>query len=313
MAAVPASRGRRRPMVQTVGGQHGGTMPIARRGASLVELLVALPIAALLAAAAAGSLIAAWRMVRASDAALTGARELRHAQAALEADIRPLQAADLRFVLDTMLEFDALLGVGVVCAAAIGTVDVMALDPRDDHALGWSNRVLSGDPAVLWHRDSNTTTDIVPVRSTIVSVQGGVSCSAAGWTHSWSDRRAVRLRLTSAAAPTVVVGAPVVIKRRTRYSLYRSGRSWFLGRRTHTGLGWEIMQPVAGPFLSSASGGMSVSPLDQRGIPTAVLRNVAAIRISLRSTRRAIGHAPATQDSATFDVVLRAESAQRGR
>lgn len=288
-------------------------MPVVRRGASLIELLVALPIAALLAAAAAVSLIAAWRMARTSEAALNGARELRHAQAALESDLRPLQAADLRDVRDTMLEFDALLGVGVVCAAAVGTVDVMALDSRDSQGLGWSSRVLSGDPAVVWHRDPRTTSDIMPVRTAIGRIQWGASCSAAGWTHGWRDQRAVRLSLTSATAPTVMVGSPVVIKRRTRYSLYRSGSNWFLGRRTHTGSGWEVVQPVAGPFLSSVISGPTILPLDHRGTPTVVLSNVAAIRISLRSIRLAVGHAPAIQDSATFDVVLRAESAQRGR
>jgi hypothetical protein len=300
-------------MVATVGDQHGRTMPVARRGGSLIELLVALPITALLAAAAAGSLIAAWRVARASDAALTGAREFRHAQAALEADLRPLQAADLHDVRDTMLEFDALLGVGVICAAAAGTVDVIPIDRRDAHGLSWATRVLPSDPVVLWHRDPRSTTDIVPVRTAIVSLQWGASCSGVGWTHGWSDQRAVRLTLPGATAPTAVVGSPVVIKRRTRYSLYRSGSSWFLGRRTQSGAGWEVIQPVAGPFLSSTSSGMSMHPLDQYGIPTAVLTSVAAIRISLRSTRRAIGHAPATRDSATFDVVLRAESAQRGR
>jgi type II secretory pathway pseudopilin PulG len=96
-----------------------------RRGGTLVELLVALPLAALVAVLAAATLIGGWRLNRRVAATQGSAREFRHAQATFEAELRPLRARDIHAVSDTALEFDALLGVGVICAAT-GTDSIAA-------------------------------------------------------------------------------------------------------------------------------------------------------------------------------------------
>ncbi len=286
---------------------------MTRRGSSLLELLVALPIAALLAAAAAAALIASWRLVRAGNASMGSAHEFRHAQSVLEADVRPLHAADLREIRDTVIEFDAMMGVGLICAVTTtGRVDLISVDPLDDRGISWASSVQGGDLVHAWSRDSTARYSLTAQRTTLVDASWGSSCAAAPWTSGWSDVRIVRLTLSNAIASMLVVGSALTIKRRTRVSLYRSGTEWFLGRRTHNGVSWDVIQPVAGPFRSPAIGGMTVRMLDHSGTPTANTLLAAAVRISLQSTRRPVGNAPAKVDSATFDIVLRGESAQRG-
>jgi hypothetical protein len=110
-----------------------------------------------------------------------------------------------------------------------------------------------------------------------------------------------------------IVGAVVAARRRTRLSLYRSGASWFLGKRTRTAGVWDVVQPVAGPFLSPAQGGMTVRVLDAAGAVTLRLDAAAAVRFELRADRAPDGRLPPRRDTAAFEVVLRAESAQRAR
>lgn len=288
-------------------------MPLTRRGSSLIELLVALPIAALVAAAAAAALIASWRLVRTGNSAVGSAREFRHAQAALEADLRPLHIADLRDIRDTVLEFDATLGVGAICAVTSARkIDVIAIDPREVRGLSWASAVQSGDLVSAWMRDSAGGIEPVQQTSSVTDIGWGSNCAAAPWTSGWTDTRTVRLAFADGRmVHSIIVGSPITLKRRTRFSLYKSGNEWFLGRKTHNGTSWDVIQPVAGPFLSPANRGMTVLLLDRSGAPTFTPALAAALRVGLRATQRAVGNSAAKTDSAGFDIVLRSESARR--
>ncbi len=295
--------------------------PIAhhRRGGSLVELLIALPIAALLAVAAAATLIGAWRLGRRSEASQGGTRELRHAQAAFESELRPLRAGDLQLVSDTALEFDALVGAGVVCAAAAGSlgsgdrVEMVSADPADARGVSWASSVQIGDDLSLWRANADSAASIIEHRTTVRDISWGSTCNASPWMAGWADRRTVRLTLADASPSALMIGAPVAIRRRTRLTLYRSGITWYLGRRTRTSGVWDVVQPVAGPFLSPTQGGMTARLLDASGATTFRLADAAAVRIELRADRAPDGGIAARRDTAAFDVVLRAESAQRRR
>ena len=290
-----------------------------RRGGTLVELLVALPIAALLAVVAAAALIGSWRLVRRAEASQVSTRELRHAQAALEAELRPLRARDLQTVSDTAVEFEALLGVGVVCATTgvvAGTgdrVDMVSADPADPRGVSWASSVQVGDALSLWRMNPDTLGSLVELRTTVREISWGSACADSPWMAGWADRRTVRLTVADASPSPIVVGAAVAARRRTRLSLYRSGALWYLGKRTRAGGAWDVVQPVAGPFLSAALRGMSARVLDGSGAVTLALSSAAALRLELRADRAPDGRAAARRDTAAFDVVLRAESAQRNR
>jgi len=280
-----------------------------------VELLIALPIAALLAVAAVATLMGGWRLVRRAASSQGSARELRHAQAALEAELRPLRARDIHAVSDTALEFDALLGVGVVCAST-GTatyVDMASADPADPRGVSWASSMQVGDALSLWRPNPDTLASLIEVRSTVRAISWASACAASPWMASWADRRTVRVTLAGANQSSIVVGTAVAARRRTRLSLYRSGTWSYLGRRTQASGAWDVVQPVAGPFLSATQRGMSVRLLDGAGAVTLVLADAAAVRLELRADRTPDGRSAARRDTASFDVVLRAESAQRRR
>ncbi|QJR34349.1 hypothetical protein [Gemmatimonas groenlandica] len=290
-----------------------------RRGGTLVELLIALPIAALLAVAAAATLIGAWRIGRRAEASQGGTRELRHAQAAFESELRPLRAGDIRALSDTALEFDALLGAGVVCdatAAAAGVndrVEMASADPADARGVSWASSVQIGDDLSLWRADADSLASLIEHRTTVRAISWGAACTASPWMAGWADQRTVRLTLADASPSALVVGAPVALHRRTRLTLYRSGVLWYLGKRARTSGVWDGVQPVAGPFLSPVQRGMTAQLLDAGGTATLRLSDAAAVRIELRADRAPDGRTAARRDTATFDVVLRAESAQRRR
>ncbi len=290
-----------------------------RRGGTLVELLMAIPIAALLAAAAAATLIGGWRLLRQAASSQGSAREMRHAQAAFEAELRPLRAGDLHAVSDTAMEFDAVLGAGVVCAttaAATGAtirVEMVSADPADSRGVSWASSVQVGDQLSLWRATPDTVASVVEFRTTVRDISWGAACAASPWMAGWTDRRTVRLTLADASPSPIVVGAPVAARRRTRLSLYRSGAFWYLGKRTRAGGAWDVVQPVAGPLLSAAQGGLSVRLLDGAGAATRAVSDAAAVRLELRADRAPDGRSAARRDTVTFDVVLRAESAQRRR
>jgi type II secretory pathway pseudopilin PulG len=286
----------------------------ARRGGTLIELLIVLPMASLLAVAATATLLGAWRLVRRAAVSQGSTRELRHAHATLEAELRPLRARDLHTVTDTAVEFDALLGAGVVCAAPRGPterIDVVSADPADARGVSWASGLQIGDALTLWRTNGDSPTSLVEHRTTVRDISWASACTASPWMVGWADRRTVRLTLADASPSALVVGAAVAARRRTRLSLYRSGSSWYLGKRTRTGGVWDVVQPVAGPLLSPAQGGMSVRVLDVAGVVTRRLPDAAAVRLELRADRAPDGHLPTRRDTAAFDVVLRAESAQR--
>lgn len=288
----------------------------ARRGGTLIELLIALPIASLLAVAATATLLGSWRLVRRAAASQGSTRELRYAHAIFEAELRPLRARDLHTVADTAVEFDALLGAGVVCAAPRGAtdrIDMVSADPADARGLSWASSLQIGDALSLWRTNGDSMTSLVEHRTTVRDISWLSACTASPWMVGWADRRTVRLTLADASPSAVVVGAAVAARRRTRLSLYRSGASWYLGKRTRTGGGWDVVQPVAGPLRSPDQGGMSARVLDAAGAVTLRLANAAAVRLELRIDRAADGRQPTRRDTAAFDVVLRAESAQRAR
>jgi hypothetical protein len=120
-------------------------------------------------------------------------------------------------------------------------------------------------------------------------------------------------------SPAIAVGAALRVTRPFRYSLYRGtdGR-WYLGQRdwNSTTATFNSIQPVSGPFLSPALGGLSLRYLDSAGalLPTPLVntRDIAAVRIGLRSDARQVTRALGSAgqqgprvDSAVLWILLR--------
>jgi hypothetical protein len=83
------------------------------------------------------------------------------------------------------------------------------------------------------------------------------------------------------------------VTRPVRYSLYRAGDGlWYVGEKDwSTSMArFNTIQPVSGPFLSAAAGGLTFTYLDSAGLPlvTPVVdpTAIAAIRVRLRGQTR---------------------------
>lgn len=276
----------------------------------MVELLVALPIAILAAAAAAALIVRLARITRTQGAQLAAVRELRHAHAVLRDDLEPLEARDLVTVSDSLIEIRAHLGVLHLCEQLSASTIIVAVPMRTDDA--WVFGVRRGDVARIFGASVEPAAAPIEHYRRVAEPPQALGSGFCGASSTTIARR-FRLAFTD-TQPPLAAGTPVLVQREVRYEHYRSGSSWWLGRRTRDGHSWEGIQPVAGPLLPPISRGMEVTPLDARGGP-ALTDSAASIRVLFRTPRRG----PLSQgagmsipaDSSTLDVVLRATVSRR--
>ncbi|MEO7360252.1 MAG: hypothetical protein ABI120_07980, partial [Gemmatimonadaceae bacterium] len=126
-----------------------------RTGTTLVELMVALPIAAIIGLVAMSLLLDTHKLARRLNSSTEIARELRQAAAVLASEIRPLSAADIIAWTDTSLDMQALAGSGVACAIPSSTgIDMLPLNGSDALRTSWFATPQAGDRVYSVGRDS---------------------------------------------------------------------------------------------------------------------------------------------------------------
>ena len=283
-----------------------------RSGATLAELLVALPLIALLGTLAASVVITSFRQSNRSDGSLTNVRELRHAAFVLSTELRPLRPSDVVALTDTSLEFDGFVGSGIVCSSEGGpsVINVLSegVSTRADAPAStqWTASPQAGDRVTVWL--ASAMPFIAPVRftSTLRTVGSSASCNSS--LLRTTTARNVQLGIVDTLPGQLQAGSPVVISRRTRYSIYRSStRDWYLGRRSRSFALWDVIQPVAGPLASSSLGGLQFALMDS--LDRALVSpdsSATRIHIMLRAPRR--NSVPAVVDSLEVNVGLRGVS-----
>ena len=250
-------------------------MITAPRGMSLIELLVALPLIALLGVLAVTLLLTVQRDALRLDGTLNASRELRHSAGILLSDLRVARSEDVIAWTDTALEFESTVGTGVVCAAtypvtfvAVPEASASATNFRatpDPAEALWNSTPQAGDRVHLWRAGTTAFDQDVGATANIQTITNGTDCDRSPL-RSPGTRETTRLTLRDTIGGRVAVGAPVRITRRTRYSLYRaSDGDWFLGRRTLGVAGWDVIQPVAGPLAASRDRGLLIAVVDSAG------------------------------------------------
>ena len=276
-----------------------------RRASSLLELLVALPILAIVGAIAIAVLLGAHKQARKSDTVQGNARELRHGGLVMATELRPLQPEDMIAWTDTSLEFHSLVGVGIACEtrAPDRHIDILPAWDGDPARTAFITTAQANDRVIAWRAPRDPGTRPTPWETRLVSVASSSAC--AGSPLRIDVTRAIRLHVSDTIASPLQEGTPVRITRRVRYALYRAGDgNWYLGRRSHDGSGWDVVQPVIGPLLSAASRGVNFVVTDSSEAPLASgAANAAAVRIRFRAAR--VGVATSIVDSSFIDVALR--------
>lgn len=278
-----------------------------RRGVTLLEVVVALPLLLLVAALAVQGFVTSLRLITQQETRLSNVRELEHAALALAADLRPLAGWDVESWSDTTVVAYVPVLTGYVCDTpaadivdvAIGVAGaaahaVVLADPRAGDVLAWVglDSAISGIPSA--------ELDTARRRGEV----GAVALAASACADSPIRGAASPWRVSLVAAPTALpmVGTPVTLARRTEWRSYRaSDAAYYLGRREWSGSAWSTIQPVAGPLHASADGGMVLRMLRADGsMATAGLGNARQLELLLRAPRGA-----AMSDSLHVRLALR--------
>jgi prepilin-type N-terminal cleavage/methylation domain-containing protein len=285
---------------------------VARRGFTLVELLVSMTLLGVILAALLGGLRGQQRVYRDLAERAEARRQVRHAAALLQPELRAIsihslapEGSDLLVLTDSAVELRAAIGSSVVCAHdGAGALDLPPLELASGATLtAWST--LPGADDVVLVYDDGASAGMRDDRwhaFAVASVRENVAYCAGTPLTGVGDAGRVRYRVMLAAGAaipsTVRRGAPVRFARRTRWSLYRSSDSrWYLGQREWSGR-WSTTQPASGPYRAFSAAptvtGLLFRALDSSGAAAPPTGPVAAIEVTVRATApRLPGAAPA--------------------
>jgi type II secretory pathway pseudopilin PulG len=282
---------------------------LSRHGASLVELLVAMTLAAVVLGAATTTVS---RQRRDADAHAAHARaesQLRAALGEMQSTLEGLSpgAGDLAAgeARDTAVQLRIVVATAIACDSSAGHVTVAADDTSENRASGFAAAPRVGD-TVWWHPPGGASWLARRVIGT--SVGSGV-CAIAGAGVQPT------LRLAFAAADTVPRAAPIRLTRQTRFSFYHAGDgSWQLGIAEWSDVlhAFAPPQPVAGPFTRIAPGGARTGfrYFDAAGVELpaggngADVASIARVRVSVIAPVRAPGGPDGSYRRDSVDVAL---------
>lgn len=273
-----------------------------RRGTTLVELIVAITLAAAVLGTASASVLRQQRThsrIRAegsADAQLRGSTMALAAQLALlqpdAGDIDPTQAQD------SALQFRAPVAVSFACASEAGAATLIP-EPPSSVTLGGSVASVHAGDSLWWRADSGWA--VAPVTAT-APIQAACTTPLvlAGPT----------VRLLAATLDTIPAGAPLRVTRQTRYAIYRAGDgTWQLGFREWSAStqGFAAPQPVAGPLVPRAATRRSgFRYFDDTGAeltPSATPLDVSRLALIRVTMQTLATHRDASRDSVRADSI----------
>lgn len=281
---------------------------------TLIEMLIALAVASIVAGAAVRALLSQQRHY-AADARLGAARAaVRDGAEILTGELRGLTPADgdIYAAAPDRVEVRLSVGTSVLCAIAPGRGEAVLPPTHAASELGlsaWVAEPLAGDTVLVLDPGSPAAGGGQWSRHVLSSdlARGGSCPVTSGFTRTSAEAAAGwRMHLTPPLASTVQPGAPLRFARRARFELYRAadGR-WFLGFAdclATRAIPCSVVQPVSGPYDGA---GIHFAYLDSHGAPASTER-VARIVIELRAS--AIGTAGPSvpwRDSARTVVAVR--------
>ncbi len=277
-------------------------MSPARRGFTMVELLVALVLLGIVSAALYRVLVNNQRLYQAQTARIDLSQNIRAAGSILPAEFRQLDASegDISVMSATSISIRAMRWLGFLCSppALGGGLNGVAIIIRGG---------APGQPLFFGARGINNNTD-----SLLVYYDGDPTTRADDfWAPDGTNGQRLILNvnllgLGANVAGAIPVGAPVWGFERVTYSLYQQAgdTSWYIGFQPAGG----SMQPLIGPVLTN---GLTFTYYNAAGAVTAVRSQVARIDITVRarttSAIRAGGQAArlTAVDSVVTSVALR--------
>lgn len=272
---------------------------LSRRGATLVELLVAMTLTAVVLGAATSAFVRQRRGADLHASRASAESQLRAALGELQMALDGLSAAAGDLVAgearDTALQLRMVVASAIACDSGAGHALLASDDTSAVRAAGFAAAPKIGD-TLWWHVSGPSSWMARPVTGITASV--GACVSTGGGAQPI-------LRLALPSPDTVPRGAPVRLTRQARFSFYHAGDgSWQLGVSEWSDVlhAFAPPQPIAGPFTLALPGGVRTGfryfdgggaelPVGPAGVSVA---SVARVRISaIAPEDRPAGAAPA--------------------
>ena len=295
------------------------SIPMSRRGFTMIELLVALVLLGIVSTAIYRVLVNNQRLYMAQTQRIDLSQNIRAANTILSAEFRELDAFDGDIVAmgpDSVV-IRGMRWLSFVCVppvlSGVNAGNQMTIRGRQvgDPMFFGSRYINETTDSLLIYLDGNQTTRLddyyVPAR--LSATPGNQQCPAVGAIPAQPGTRIVfdgNFIAGTNIAGAITVGAPVRGFERVKYRLYQpSGdTSWYVGFQP----GGQTIQPLIGPLLTN---GLTFQYFNAAGAVTAVRTQVARIDVTVRARTtaqvRAGGQAArrAIVDSITFSVALR--------
>jgi type II secretory pathway pseudopilin PulG len=290
----------------------------ARRGFSLVELMVILALSSIVLGGLTSVLVRQQRFYRGTADLIETRSQIRQAAGIIPSDLRGVSTigGDILEVSDTSMIFWATIGQAVACVAVPGAYEI-SIPPlvlaNNNTLASFTMTPSAGDTVYVYHDgDTEAASDdewiaygITGPPTTSTLPCGELTGNANLLTERYS------FPLIEPLGANLRVGTPLRFLRRTRYTLFQAqDDSWYLGYCSPDCDGDP--QPIAGPFLpgGGANSGVSFSYLDAAGAATAVPANIAQVSIVVRGQTQGVvdmGGYNTTQigDSLRFSVAIR--------
>jgi prepilin-type N-terminal cleavage/methylation domain-containing protein len=233
----------------------------ARRGFTLIEIIVALGVAVMIGSLVTATMSRQQRLYGATSEAIDVRRSVRDAISILAEEIRGASARDtIRLASDSAIELFTGLGGSVACAMV--TASEVGLAPTTSTGISltsWLAAPDTGDLALIYRTTSSTPGVWERYRLLGVNTRAATTaCPAATGLSSapGSSGSSYVLTLSPVPAP-IAAGAAIRFVRRGRYSLYRSSDGkWYLGYRRCNATGASncgAIQPISGNYQSFSS------------------------------------------------------------
>jgi prepilin-type N-terminal cleavage/methylation domain-containing protein len=250
----------------------------ARRGFTLIEMVLCLVITLVVTGAVYRVLLATQRLARAQADQLSLQSSVRGASLALVNELRELAGVeggsaaenDIMRIAPNAITYRAMRGFGFACQPPSGTQ--IRLGRRGFS--GYRDPQAGRDSVYVYvsPREAQSGGDTGWVALAITNVSLTAPCPGTG-------EPGISLTLQGVTSlGGFAAGTPVRIYEIVELALYRSdGKSWLGTRSVSTS---EAIQPLFGPL--TPSDGFRLDYLDATGMPTAALSAIKSIRITVR-------------------------------
>ena len=295
------------------------SLPMSRRGFTMIELIVALVLLGIVSTAIYRVLVNNQRVYMAQTQRIDLSQNIRAANSILSAEFRELDAfdGDVTAIGPDSIVIRGMRWLSFICVPPVLTGNnlgnQMIIRGRQVGDPMWfgSRYINESTDSLLIYLDGNQVTRLddyfVPAR--LAATPGNQQCPAVGAIAAQPGTRIVfdgNFVFGTNIAGAITVGAPVRGFERVKYRLYQpSGDSlWYIGFQAAN----QSIQPLVGPVLPN---GLTFQYFNAAGAVTAVRTQIARIDVTVRARSttqvRAGGDAPrrAIVDSITFSVALR--------